>query len=164
MSNVTEYLRAHDIPFEVIPHPPTATAVGEAFAVGVPAQEVAKAVLLDGQVGHLLAVIPASRRLDMQLVAHAVGEPHVRLATEEELQSDYPDYELGALPPLGELLHVPMYVDPEVVEQESMVMAGGTRAESIRVRTEDLLKAEHVHQAPLARHPEDDEEKEFVKG
>jgi Ala-tRNA(Pro) deacylase len=164
MSNVTDYLRAHGIPFEVIPHPPTASAIGEAFAVGVPAHEVAKAVLLDGRAGHILAVIPASRRLDMRLVAHAVGEPQVRLATESELETDYPEYELGALPPLGELLHVPMYVDPEVVHKESVVFAGGTRAESIRVRMEDLLRAEHVHEAPLARHPEDDEEKEFLKG
>ena len=57
----------------------------------------------------------------------------MRLATETELQADFPGYELGALPPLGSLLGVPLLVDPEVLSHETVLFAGGLETESIRV-------------------------------
>ncbi|HET6758724.1 MAG TPA: YbaK/EbsC family protein [Propionibacteriaceae bacterium] len=51
----------------------------------------------------VLAVITAARRLDLRLVSEAVGDSHIRLATEEELSRDVEGYELGALLSLGAL-------------------------------------------------------------
>ncbi len=61
--------------------------------------------------GRALVVVPSTCRLDLHLVQDAVNDRHARLATEEELQQDFPDVELGALPPLGSLLGAPVYVD-----------------------------------------------------
>jgi prolyl-tRNA editing enzyme YbaK/EbsC (Cys-tRNA(Pro) deacylase) len=60
-------------------------------------------------------------------VQAAVGDRHVRLATEEELLRDFPGFELGALPPLGSLLGAPLYVDQEVLQHETVVFAAGAR-------------------------------------
>jgi prolyl-tRNA editing enzyme YbaK/EbsC (Cys-tRNA(Pro) deacylase) len=110
-----------------------------------------KTIVLDTGSDYALAVIPGSRRLDIRAAKRAVGAKHVRLATEEEIEKDFPGYELGALPPLGSLHGAPTYVDPEVMRHETLVFAAGTQNESVRVRTEDLFDNEPVTVAPITR-------------
>jgi Ala-tRNA(Pro) deacylase len=92
----------------------------------------------------------------MHLVQAAVGDHHVRLATEEELLRDFPDFELGALPPLGSLLGAPLYLDQEVLQHETVVFAAGSRTESVQLRTADLLQHQQVTALPLIKHPDED--------
>jgi Ala-tRNA(Pro) deacylase len=161
MTTVGDYLRAKGIETEVIPHEPTHSALGEATRLGVPAQEVAKTIVLDTHAGRALAVIPASARLDMGLVHRAVADPHARLASEEELQRDYPDFELGAFPPLGSLLNAPVYVDPKVMEGETVVFAAGTADTSLRATTRDLFRDEEPVVTSLVKEPQEDDKERF---
>ncbi len=149
MSVVTEYLQARGVPFEVLKHPRAFTGVAEARALGIEADEVLKTVVVDTERGHVLAVVPGDRRLDMHLVREAVEDPHAHLATEPEIEGDFLGFELGALPPLGSLLDSETYVDVEV-RHEIVVFAAGSQTESIKVRMEDLFREEDVHFAPLA--------------
>ena len=91
----------------------------------------------------------------MHLVQAAVGDRHARLATEQELLRDFPGFELGALPPLGSLLGVPLYVDQEVPRHETVVFAAGSQTESVRLRTADLLQQEQVTALPLIKHADE---------
>lgn len=159
MSGVSEDLEKRRVTFEATSHTETYTSVDEARALGIAADEVLKAVMLNTASGYRLAVVPASRRLDMKLVEKALGDKHARLATEHELELDFPGYELGALPPLGSLLSVPTYVDPEVMEHEMIVFAAGSRTDSVKVRTKDLFRDEPVSIRPLTRHLEEEEER-----
>jgi len=159
MLGVSEDLEKRGVTFEATSHPETYTSVDEARALGIAADEVLKAVMLNTASGYRLAVVPASRRLDMKLVEKALGDKHARLATEQELELDFPGYELGALPPLGSLLSVPTYVDPEVMGHEMIVFAAGSRTDSVKVRTKDLFRDEPVSISPLTRHPEEEEER-----
>ena len=164
MSLVTERLTSQGIPFEVISHPQAFTSLAEALALGVHADEVLKTVVLDTGARHVLAVLPASRRLDMRRVHVATGDPHARLASEEELAADFPGLELGALPPLGSLLGDRMLVDPEVMVHETVVAAAGTQTESVRARVEDLFKDEDVRVVQISRHPEEEQERADARG
>ena len=157
MSAVTDHLGKRGVPFEVIPHERSFTSIDEARALGISADEVIKSVLLETRSGRLLAVLPASRRLGKHEMEAAVGAKHVRFATEDELEREYPDQELGALPPLGSLLGVPTLVDPEVMGHETVVFAAGKRTESVRIRTEDLFRDEPVTVVPLVHHQDEDE-------
>ena len=140
----------------MIPHEQTYTSIDEARALGISADEVLKTVVLGTASGHALAVIPGSRRLDIRAVEKAISDKHVRLAAEQEIESDFPDYELGAMPPLGSLHGAPTYVDPEVIGHETVVFAAGTQTESVKVRTEDLFRDEPVTIVPLTRLSEAD--------
>jgi prolyl-tRNA editing enzyme YbaK/EbsC (Cys-tRNA(Pro) deacylase) len=161
MSVVTEHLRRRGIPFEVISHPRAVTSLAEALALGIHADEVLKTVVLDTGSRHVLAVVPASRRLDMRRVHVATGDTHARLASEEEVAADFPGVELGALPPLGSMFGgAPLLVDPEVMTHETVVVAAGTQTESVRARVEDLLAGEDVRVVQISRHPEEEEELE----
>ena len=151
MSTVTDQLTKWGVPYELIPHEQAFTSTDEALALGISADEMVKTIVLDTGPGHALAVIPGCRRLDIRAAKRAIGAKHVRLATEEEIEKDFPGYELGALPPLGSLHGAPTYVDPEVMRHETLVFAAGTQIESVRVRTEDLFGNEPVTVAPITR-------------
>lgn len=155
MSRVVEHFQSLGAAFEVIPHAQAYTSIGEAQALGIAAGEVIKTVAVRTAGGYALMAVPGYRRLDMRLVSEAVGDKHARLASEEELARDLPDYELGALPPLGSLLGAPVYVDPEVMSHETVVFAAGKQTESVKMRTEDLFGSEAVTVVPVTRHPEE---------
>jgi Ala-tRNA(Pro) deacylase len=154
MSIVTEYLDARGVPYEVIHHDPSMSSLEEARAVHVDADHVLKAVVIATRGGRAVAVIPASRRLDMHLVREALADPCAHLATEDELQSEYPSIELGGAPALGWLLDAETLVDPCVLERDTLVFAAGTRTESVRVQTRDLFRGEHAAFVRLAAEPE----------
>lgn len=164
MPSVIEHLTSRGVPFEAISHEKAYTSTEEARALGIGADEVVKTVVLDTASGHALVAVPGFRRLDMKLVEQAVGDHHARLASEDELARDFPDYELGALPPIGSLLGAPLYVDPEIMAHETVVFAAGRQTESVKVRTEDLFRDEAVTVVSLTRQPEVPEDGGLLEG
>src|SRR5215467_3950776 len=154
---VVEYLQTLGVPFEPIAHQQAYTSIDEARALGIEANEVVKTVAVRAAGGYALMAILASGRLDMHLVQEAVGDRHARLATEQELLRDFPGFELGALPPLGSLLGVPLYVDQEVLQHETVVFAAGSQTESVQLNTADLLQHEQVRAVPLVKHAEEND-------
>jgi Ala-tRNA(Pro) deacylase len=157
MTQVTDHLQAHGVPFAPIAHQQAYTSIDEARALGIDAGEVVKTVAVRAAGGYALMAIPATGRLDMHLVQAAVGDRHVRLATEEELLRDFPDIELGALPPLGSLVGAPLFVDQDVLQHETVVFAAGSQTESVQLKTADLLRHEQVTPQPLIQHADDDD-------
>jgi prolyl-tRNA editing enzyme YbaK/EbsC (Cys-tRNA(Pro) deacylase) len=162
MTQVTEHLQAHGVPFAPIAHQQAYTSIDEARALGIEASEVLKTVAVRAARGYALMAIPATDHRDMQLVQAAVGDRHVRLATEEELLRDFPGIELGALPPLGSLLGAPLYVDQEVLQHETVVFAAGSQTESVQLKTADLLRHEQATPQPLIKQA-DENDKDWLR-
>jgi Ala-tRNA(Pro) deacylase len=149
MTIVTEHLERLGVRFEVLPHPQSATALDEARSLGLDPEEVLKAVVLDIETGHALAIVPASERLDMDLVRDALGDRDARLASEDEIEGAFPEFELGALPALPSLLHVPVVIDPAVFEHRTVTFAAGDQRESVRIETHPLLHGATVTVSPI---------------
>jgi prolyl-tRNA editing enzyme YbaK/EbsC (Cys-tRNA(Pro) deacylase) len=161
---VVDHLTSRGVTFEVIPHERAYTTIAEARALGIAGGEVVKTVVLDTASGHVLVAVPGYRRLDMKLVEEATGDRHARLATEGELARDFPEYELGSLPPLGSLLGAPVYVDPEVMTHDTVVFAAGRQTESVKMRTEDLFRDESVTVVAVTLQPEVPEDGGLLEG
>lgn len=138
MSQITEHLEQRGVDFEVLPHETSPTATAEAHALGVDVRTVVKTVVLDVRTGHAFAVIPADRQVDLDAVRDALDSRHVALASEAEIARDYPEFELGAVPPLGALVRTPLIVEPEVLEHDSVVFASAPD-ESVRISPRDLF-------------------------
>jgi Ala-tRNA(Pro) deacylase len=153
MSVVTEHFEQQGSAFEVLPHRQTYTSADEARALGIDADEVLKPLAMRTGSGYALMVIPASRRLDLQLARAALADNHARLATEDELGRDFAGYQLGALPPLGTLLDVTVYVDPEVLGHATVAFAAGSQTESIKMWTAELFGGGWVTTAHLTKRP-----------
>ena len=154
MSVVTEHLEQRGAAFDLLAHRQAYTSIDEARALGVDADEVLKTLAVRIGAGYALVVIPAARRLDLHLVREALGDNHARLATEEELGRDFPDYQLGALPPLEGLVGTKVYVDPEALEHNTVVFAAGTQTESVKMRPQDLFGTAETTTVPLVKRPE----------
>lgn len=149
MSGVTDHLEARGVDFEVVPHRPTPTAEAEAHALGVDPSNVAKTVVLNLRTGHAFAVVPADRHVDIDAVKAALNTSHVRLADESTIERDYPEFELGALPPMGDLARTPLIVDPSVIEHDEILFAAGTQSASVRMSTRDLFERAVIKVHPI---------------
>src|SRR4051812_35304705 len=155
MTQVTQHLQTHGGPFEAIAHQQAYPTIAEARTLANAPSHALQTVDVRVAGGYALMAVPATCRLDMHLVQAAVGDPHVRLATEQELLRDFPGIELGALPPLGSLLGAPLYVDQEVLQHETVVFAAGSQTESVQIKTADLLQHEQVTTLPLIKHADE---------
>jgi Ala-tRNA(Pro) deacylase len=102
VATIERKLRDEHVVYDLIRHEQTESAAAEAAATGLPEVEVGKTVVLAGAHGFVRAVLPASARLDLHKLRGVVGcGSAVRLATEVELLTAYPMFELGAVPPFG---------------------------------------------------------------
>ncbi|HET7555619.1 MAG TPA: YbaK/EbsC family protein [Gaiellaceae bacterium] len=140
MTELREELDLAHIDYDLIEHRRTETAGDEARAIGATLDEVAKTIVLVSGERFVRAVLPASERLDLHKVQEVLEDKHARLATEGELVSAYPMYELGAVPPFGVPAGDLVLVDRRLAERDSVVAEAGSHNESVRLRTRDLLR------------------------
>ena len=132
-------------------HPLAFTAREVASADHVPAREFAKTVILTGDHGFAMAVVPAARLVDFQEVRLALGLTHARLATETELAQIFPDCELGAMPPFGILYNMPVYLDSALAGEPVIAFNAGTHRDVIHMRTEDYRRLAQPSLVSLGR-------------
>jgi Ala-tRNA(Pro) deacylase len=134
VGRIEHYLTEHDVEYEIIEHEEAMTALEEARKAGAPADDTAKGVLLvQGEEKSLLAVIPASRRLDLKKVRALVGDGELRLATEAEMSVTAPNLEVGALPAIGPDLPAAEIMDRRLLEHDRIVCNSGDHRHSVRV-------------------------------
>ena len=138
-----EFLQHRQIPHRRLPHQLAYTANRLAQALHVPGQEVAKTVLLRTPHGYIVAVLPATHRVDLDRVRQHLGEAEAELATEDEIQHLFPDCEPGAMPPFGSLYQLPTLVDESLAEDDEIVFEGQTHMEAFRMRYRDYVNTEH---------------------
>ncbi len=132
-------LDAQHVPYELMPHPRTETALAEAEALGVEPAHVAKTVILTTRAGFVRAVIPAPKRLDLEKVRNLLDTSGARLASERAIADAYPGFELGAVPPFGGPRDK-VLIDGRLCVHESVVVDAGRHDESLRIKTKDLVR------------------------
>jgi len=137
-ARIAEFLGAKGVSFEEVAHEETYASIDEARALGIAADEVAKVLVVRSTAGPELFALPASTRLDLKAAARLLGDPHARLATEDEMAAEFPDYALGSVPPLAELIGARLFIDDALAAHETIVFAAGTHTDSIRMRVADL--------------------------
>jgi len=121
-------------------HPLAYTAREVASAEHLPAGEVAKTVVVWGDNGFAMLVLPANMVIDFQELRTALDLTHVRLATENELGELFPDCDLGAMPPFGALYKMPVFIDSSLLRDESIAFNAGTHRDVIRMKMEDYKR------------------------
>ena len=132
-------------------HPIAFTAREVASAEHLPNREVAKAVVIFGDDGYHMIVVPANKLVDFQEVRLTMGLSHARLASEDELMRLFPDCETGAMPPFGRLYGIPTYLDSSLASEEHIAFNGGTHQDEIHMRTDEYRALAHPAVISLAR-------------
>ena len=150
VDDVTRYLDDAGLRYEVIEHPPTYTALADARTTGTNPSEEAKTMLLRADGGYRVAVIPASERLDLRKVRDLLGEQRpLRLATEAEMRDDFPQFEVGAVPPIGPALPALEVLDRRLLDCDRIVCAGGDHRHSLKLDPRDVLVLANPHVADV---------------
>jgi Ala-tRNA(Pro) deacylase len=150
---VKAYLRHHRVDFDAQHHPLAYTAQEVAASEHLPSPLMAKVVMVVADGKLTMLVVPASRRVDEERTAIALNATVVRLAAEEEFASTFADCDVGAMPPFGNLYGVPVYVDNELAEDETITFQAGTHTWTISLKYADFERLVGPTVADLALHP-----------
>lgn len=138
LARLKDYLDAEKVRYEVLSHREAYTAPEIAHALHVPGKELAKVVMVKVGERLVMAVLPSTWKVDLKRLKE-VFRPHpVRLAKEEEFQQVFPDCDIGAMPPFGNLYGLEVYVDQSLTEDEEMVFQAGTHHEAMKMRYRDF--------------------------
>jgi len=140
--DLTNVLESEGVEYELLPHGHTESALAEAHELGLDPNDVAKTVVVETPEGYARAVVPASERLDLRKLSDllGLGRKKVQLASEEALARDYPEFDLGAVPPMGGSRREPVVIDRRIAERETVVLEAGSHDESVRLAREALVR------------------------
>ena len=135
------FLDENKAPYQVALHAEVFTSQEIAEALHVPGKELAKVVIIRAGDRFVMAVVPASRKIDTARLREIIGAAgEIRLATEEEFRGLFPGCEVGAMPPFGNLYGLDVYVERSLAEDEDIFFQAGSHIESIRMKGKDYLR------------------------
>lgn len=134
------YLRENGATFEVEHHPRVITAQEVAATEHVPGKMFAKVVMVLADEEIAMLVLPAPHHVNPGKAAEALGVREVHLADEEQFEDTFPDCEVGAMPPFGNLYGVPVYADVSLAEDETIFFRAGTHTDTMSVRYADFQR------------------------
>ena len=138
IKRLKDYLDGHAVKYQTIPHKNAFTAQETAQFAKVSGKEMAKTVMvkLDGHMA--LSVLPASYKIDFNLLKQNTGASKVELASEEEFVKIFPECETGAMPPFGNLYGLDVYVAKTLAEDDEIAFNAGTHRELVKLSYKDF--------------------------
>ncbi len=134
------FLDKNHVSYEVIKHSSAFTAQETAALAHIAGKEFAKTVMIKVHGKMAMAVLPASYQVDFNAFEQIFGKNNVRLATEMEFKSMFPECEVGAMPPFGNLYDMEVYVAETLAEDKEITFNAGTHTELIRMDYDDFKK------------------------
>ncbi len=133
-----EYLDENKVSYKVATHQEVYTAQEVAASVHVPGKDLVKVVIMRTKDKYVMTVLPADHKVDVDKVRTLLNDAEARLATEGEFKSLFPDCDVGAMPPFGNLYNMGMYVDKSLAEDEEIVFQAGSHVETIKMKYSDF--------------------------
>lgn len=135
---VRAFLDLNEIKYVTVQHSAAYTAQEIAASAHIPGRELAKTVVvkIDDQLA--MVVVPASSRVSPPALERVTGSSKVRVAQEHEFANRFPDCELGAMPPFGNMYDMEVFVDPDLSKHEMIAFNAGTHTDLIVMRYADF--------------------------
>jgi Ala-tRNA(Pro) deacylase len=96
--------------------------------------------MLTAGMDQVMVVIPASEHVSITKAKAALANDEVRLATEAEFGTKFPDCELGSEPPFGTLYGISTYVDERLLEAPELLFSAGSHTLSMRMATKEWYR------------------------
>jgi Ala-tRNA(Pro) deacylase len=144
-----EFLDRHGVRYITIIHSPAYTAQAIAHSAHISGKEVAKTVILKADGRLVMAVLPATHKVNTDVFRDAIGAKQVQLAEEREFMDTFPGCELGAMPPFGNLWDMPVFVAERLTEDETIAFNAGSHTELIQLDFADFERLVKPKVVPL---------------
>ena len=154
-ARLENYLAEKHVPYTRSTHRLAYSAQGVAAAQHVAGWTVAKTVILKTENQFLMVVLPAPMKVDLHLLSEQLPFSQLELADEWEFGRLFPDCQLGAMAPFGNLYGLPVYVEESLARQDEIVFNAGTHVDTIRMKYKDfdrLVGPAVIHAAALSTH------------
>ncbi len=130
---VTEFLDKEGVAYETLEHAPVFSSQGLAAIEHEPGKYVAKPVIVKADDRYIMCVLPAPRKVDLGRLKGQLDAASVVLADEDEIGKLFPDCELGAEPPFGNLYDLPTVMDQTLEQDDHIVFQAGTHGKALRL-------------------------------
>lgn len=130
-NRIQEFLEAQGVEYEWLPHPEAFSGQEVAHSLHISGKRLAKTVVLDSDGCLMMAVLPAASKLDLKKLRDTVGSKRLEMLPESELTALFPDCEVGAIPPLGNLYGMEVWLDRSLAEREEFVFTVGTHRDAV---------------------------------
>lgn len=137
---VTEYLKQNNVKYQLRSHRPAYTAQRMAAEEHVPGMNVAKPVIVQADGKYYMCVLPACCKVDLEALRNRLGAGEVQLASEREMVKLFPDCELGAEPPLGNLFEMVTLMDENLLPDDYIIFQSGQHDQSVKIAMDDYKK------------------------
>jgi len=151
-AKLKKYLDTNKVKYKVSKHAVAYTAQEIAAAQHVPGKQVVKSVLLKADDKHILAVLPAIYLIDTAKLKKILKSKALKIATEDEIAKVIPDYEVGAMPPFGNLYGLEVYADKTLREDEEIVFNAGTHTDTVKMKYSSFEKLANPKLADFGKH------------
>jgi Ala-tRNA(Pro) deacylase len=148
VNRLRAFLDEHQVRYVTMGHSPAYTAQEIAAATHIPGRALAKTVMVKVDGRMTMVVLPASDKIDLQLLKKLLGASKTELASEPEFKQSFPDCEIGAMPPFGNLYGIPVYVTERLTENAEIAFNAGTHTEVMKLdfaAFERLVKPTVLH-------------------
>jgi Ala-tRNA(Pro) deacylase len=138
IQKLRQFLDENHVKYIVITHSKAYTSQGVAASAHISGNELAKTVMLkqDGEL--CMAVLPASRQVDLAKFAKCTNSRDASLASEREFKDRFPDCEVGAMPPFGNLYGLRVFVDTSLTRDKEIAFNAGSHLELIQLAYSDF--------------------------
>jgi len=140
VKKLKEYLDSHKIEYVTINHSLAYTAQRIAASAHIPGKDIAKTVVLKADGKMIMAVLPASCKINLDMLKSAVNANVVEISLEKEFSAVFPDCEVGAMPPFGNLYGMDVYVAEKLSQDEIIAFNAGSHRELIKLAYKDFEK------------------------
>lgn len=140
LKKVKDYLDTNNIKYVIISHSPAYTAMEVAQSAHVPGKDLAKTVMIKIDGSMTMIVLPASYKIDFDLLQEITGARKIELAAEKEFKSIFPYCEVGAMPPFGNLYNLGVYVTESLTHDKEIAFPAGNHSELIKMDYSDFKK------------------------
>ena len=138
IKKVKDYLDNNKIKYVIISHSPEYTSMEVAASAHVSGYNLAKTVMVKVDGKMTMVVLPASYKIDFGLLKELTGTKKVELAEEDEFISMFPNCEVGAMPPFGNLYNLEVYVAETLTKDEEIAFAAGSHSELVKMAYKDF--------------------------
>ena len=138
LQKLNNFLDTENVRYVVISHSVAYTAAEIAALAHIPGKELAKTVIVKIDGALAMAVVSASQHVNLGLLKAATFAKSVDLATESEFKERFPDCEVGAMPPFGNLYGMPVFADESLSRDKEIAFNAGSHRELVRIAWNDF--------------------------
>lgn len=133
-----DFLDSNHVKYMCIDHSPSYTAQEIAAVAHVSGKQLAKTVIVKANGKFMMVVLPATDHINFTELREITGANDIDLATESDFKTKFPECEVGAMPPFGNLYNMPVLVSNQLVSQDQIAFNAGSHSELLRMSYQDF--------------------------